>query len=193
MSNRESRTAGDDDSPRRSSTHDVEREGHDTRADEMSEEHAAHLELLAAEDWDRPSALLAPEPRPGMDQRWVRVSVRGAGDPRNVGRKRRDGWKPRPADTISDEWFIGFTDDDGKAKGYLQQDELVLMERPIEISQHRARYFADRADAQMAGVEHDLEDTIPAHQMHTRRHRSRARTGVNALRSGRQVQAADDD
>ena len=49
--------AAAEDKPRATQQHEIDR-GHDSRADELSEEHAAHLEALAAEDWERPSALL---------------------------------------------------------------------------------------------------------------------------------------
>ena len=182
--------AAAEDKPRATKQHEIDR-GHDSRADELSEEHAAHLEALAAEDWERPSALLAPEPQPGMDQRWVRISVRGADDPRNLNRKRRDGWRPRPAETIPDEWFVSFMFDDGddsapKARGYLQQDDLVLMERPMAITEARARAYTARAQKQMDGVNHDLERHV-GQAMHTRTQKSAVSF------PGRRVEAAGDD
>jgi hypothetical protein len=51
-------------------------------------------------EWKRPSTLEAPPPRPGYVQRWIRTSIGASNDPQNVSKRFREGWRPRPADTV---------------------------------------------------------------------------------------------
>lgn len=130
--------------------------GHESRVDEMSEYDATHQ--LEAAPYVRPSSLDAPECREGMKQRWVRQSVHGVADPKNLNRSWRDGWRPRQPETLTEEWRV-YANFASKNEGMIVVDDLILME--IDSSTLAARKLSvERATAmQMNSVEHDLEKT----------------------------------
>ena len=44
--------------------------------------------------WQRPSMLPVPEPKPGIEYRWIRTSTLGQSDNTNVSSRFREGWTP---------------------------------------------------------------------------------------------------
>ena len=128
--------------------------GHDSRVDEMSEYDATHP--LTAAPYIRPSSLDAPECQDGMTQRWVRQSIRGVADPKNLNRSWREGWRPRQPDTLTEEWriYANFAD---KNEGMIVVDDLILMEIPSHILVQRKKAIAASTAQQMRSVEFDLE------------------------------------
>ena len=130
--------------------------GHESRVDEMSEYDATHQAEPAA--WLRPSSLDAPPPRKGKTQRWVRKSVRGADDPKNLNRSWREGWRPRPPDSLPDEWRVYSTFAD-KSEGMIVVDDLILMEIDSSIIDKRRAATEAASASLIRSVEHDLEST----------------------------------
>lgn len=163
--------------------------GHDSRVDELSEERATHQERPVG-PWIRPSSLHAPDPRPGMVQRWIRISVRGAEDPRNVNMRTREGWRPRDASTIPDD-FAEMGSRAGLSEGRFIVDDLMLCEMPKAVYQQQRDYYQGLTDSQMSAVEHDLENAQVPGQPIVRTHK----TSVThpARQVGRRVEAAEDD
>ena len=51
--------------------------------------------------WTRPEVLPSPNPEPGYEFRWIRVSSQGTTDATNVSSKLREGWEPAKAS----DWF----------------------------------------------------------------------------------------
>lgn len=137
------------------SSHGIDH-GHDSRVDGSAEYDATHQ--LEATPWVRPSSLDAPPPREGKTQRWIRKSVHGAADPKNLNRQWREGWRPRPADTLPDDWLVyaNFAD---KNDGTIVVDDLILMEIDTRILDGRRDATEQATRRQMEGVEHDLEKT----------------------------------
>lgn len=170
-----------DDEPPRAAR---ERE-HVSRVDELADERATHRERPVA-PWIRPSSLAAPDPRPGMVQRWIRVSVRGEEDPRNVNMRSREGWTPRPIDTVPEDFI--FAASRGALKGgHFVVDDLMLCEMPKEIYEQRATYYQQLSERQMQAVETDLDRAQSGQPISIQRsHKSSATT------PGRRVEAADD-
>jgi len=142
--------------------------GHESRVDEMSEEKATHQN---ATPWVRASNLDAPDPRDGMIQRWVRRSLKGADDPKNLNRAWREGWRPRDPATLDEEWNIYATFAE-KTDGMIVVDDLILMEIPSEVIEQRKAASDEATRLQMVGVEHDLESSQVAGHPITREHKS---------------------
>jgi len=136
-------------------THGVDH-GHESRVDEMSEYDATHQPEAAG--WVRPSSLAAPDARDGMTQRWVRKSIHGADDPKNLNRTWREGWRPRDPATLPEDWrvFANFAD---KENGMIVVDDLILMEIDSEILARRKAAIEAQTANQIRSVEHDLEST----------------------------------
>jgi len=139
--------------------------GHDSRVDELSEERATRHEQPIP-PWQRPSSLDAPPPRPGMVQRWVRHLIRGDADPRNVSMRTREGWRPRPADTVPEDWkaALGLAAND---KGVLIVDDLMLCEIPADVYKQRKSYYDEQTSLQAQAVQEELNRSqVRGHPIH---------------------------
>lgn len=160
--------------------------GHDARVDEPSEYDATHQE--EPQQWVRPSSLDAPPARTGMTQRWVRKSLRGEADPKNLNRKYREGWRFRDPSGLPEDWKV-FAVHAKQGEGYVQVDDLVLMEIPTSVLNQRLRYQEEQTRLQMASVEHDLEKTqVSGHPIHKEHKTSVSHPGVRV-----QPQVADNE
>lgn len=128
--------------------------GHESRVDEMSEYDATHQQAEAP--WVRPSSLDAPPPRAGMTQRWVRKSLFGADDPKNLNRSWREGWRPRSPDSLPEDWriYASFAE---KNDGMIVVDDLILMEIDSDVLARRKAEIERQTALQVQSVEHDLE------------------------------------
>jgi hypothetical protein len=167
-------------------THGVDH-GHESRVDEMSEYDATHQQEAAS--WVRPSSLDAPPARDGMTQRWVRKSLRGADDPKNLNRSWREGWRPRDPSTLSEDWriYASFADKDN---GMIVVDDLVLMEIDSRVLEKRKAAIRATTDAQLRSVEHDLESTqIAGHPIVKEHKTSVTHPGIRVQPAG----VADDE
>jgi hypothetical protein len=167
-------------------THGVDH-GHESRVDETSEYDATYP--LEAAPYIRPSSLDAPEPREGMTQRWVRQSILGKADPKNLNRSWREGWRPRSPDSLSEEWRI-YANFANKDEGMIVVDDLILMEIDSGVLARRKRATEVATAQQMHSVEHDLESTQIAGHPISQENRS------SVTYPGRQIrpaQVADDE
>jgi hypothetical protein len=136
-------------------THGVDH-GHESRVDEMSAYDATHYENETP--YVRAGSLDAPDPQPGMVQRWVRRSIHGAADPKNLNRQWREGWRPRKPETLPEDWriFANFADQN---EGMIVVDDLILMEIDERVLAKRRAAIEKATADQMASVEHDLEQS----------------------------------
>jgi len=105
--------------------------------------------------WERPTSLAAPKPRAGMVQRWIRVAMGGTDDHTNYSRKSREGWRPRPADTVPDSFHVPRMDH-GKFSGSIVVEGMVLMEMPAARNAQRTKYFSDRTKIVTQAIDDDL-------------------------------------
>lgn len=106
--------------------------------------------------WVRGQSLAAPEARPGMRQRWIRVGSLGADDPINVARKMREGWKPRPADSIPADFQLPSISH-GQWAGCIGVEGMVLMEMPERLAAKRDSHFRAKTDNITNGIETELQ------------------------------------
>ncbi len=163
---------------------------HDSRVDELSEERATHPEPLAP--WIRPSSLEAPTPREGMVQRWIRISSRGVDDPRNVNKSMREGWSPRPMNSMPAGFVMSSGSPGNEQGGHFIVDDLMLCEMPERTYAQRRDYYQGLADQQMEAVNQELEDveaqTGGPHIQRT--HKSSVAHPPRVV--GRRVEVADD-
>lgn len=96
---------------------------HPTRTMETWDDVDIHAE--SEKPWVRPSSLAAPPARPGFVQRWIRVGVKGEDDPTNVAHKMREGWKPRPAESVPASFTVP-TIQQGRWAGCIGVGEMVF-------------------------------------------------------------------
>ena len=108
------------------------------------------------EPWVRGASLEMPPARPGMDQRWIRFAIRGQDDSTNWARKMREGWKPRKADTVPEDFPVPRLDH-GRMAGLIGIEGSVLCERPMGISKRRDRHFENETQKRTDAINADLQ------------------------------------
>lgn len=100
----------------------------------------------------KPSELLPNiTPRDGYAYRYIRVSILGAYDPRNVSSKFREGWEPVK---VSDHPEVQHLfDDKPRMPGTLEIGGLVLCRTPKELVDQRNDFYLAQATGQMESVD----------------------------------------
>lgn len=161
---------------------------HESRVDGNSEETATHVAM--ATPWVRPSNLDAPPPRKGMVQRWIRRSVGGAVDTKNLSRAWREGWRPVPPDDLPPEWQI-FKQYANKEEGVVVVDDMQLMMIPQSVIDAKRKAIEKATALQMASVEFDLDRAQVAGHPILRDHKTSVT--MPGRKVGRSVEPADDE
>ena len=104
--------------------------------------------------WRPPSSLDAPPPPEGYVHRWIRESVMGFDDKKNLSARLREGFELVRADEYPD--FEAPTVQDGKHAGVIGVGGLVLARFPTETKDQRNDYFRNATRDQMTAVDNDL-------------------------------------
>lgn len=104
------------------------------------------------EDWAPANTLQAPPRRPGMVQRWVRHALGNDNDPRNWTRAMREGWKPRPLESVPGD-FDAPTIKHSVAGTVIAIGDLILCEMPVERFKSRRKYFREKLARQLQAIE----------------------------------------
>ena len=105
--------------------------------------------------WKPPSLLDAPEPRPGMVQRWVATSIQGRDTPDNVYKRMRAGWNPRPADSVKDKRYP--TINHGQWAGSIGDEGMLLCEMPEETHKQMKAYYHGKTQEQNESIPGELD------------------------------------
>ena len=106
--------------------------------------------------WQPPALLDAPEARPGYVQRWIATSIQGKETPDNVFKRMREGWQPRPADTVKDDKLFP-TINHGQWAGSIGIEGMLLCEMPVEKRQSQKDYYENRNNEQNESVVGELD------------------------------------
>lgn len=101
------------------------------------------------------SILPVPESEPGIDFRWIRTSMVGKADNKNVSQQFREGWVPvkakeYPELMVESDFDSRFTD-----SGNLEVGGLLLCKAPTEMMDKRKKYYADKANRQIETIDHN--------------------------------------
>jgi hypothetical protein len=104
--------------------------------------------------WQPPSTLDAPPAPEGYIHRWIRESVMGQDDKKNLSARLREGFDLVRADEFPD--FESPTIQDGKHAGVIGVGGLLLARFPIESKEERDAYFRGKTADQMQAVDNDL-------------------------------------
>lgn len=107
-----------------------------------------------AKPWRPPSTLDAPPPPEGFVHRWIRESIMGYDDKKNLSARLREGFELVRADEYPD--FEAPTVQDGKHAGVIGVGGLVLGRFPIETRKQRSDHFRQQTRDQMTAVDNDL-------------------------------------
>jgi len=104
--------------------------------------------------WAPPSSLDAPPAPEGFVHRWIRASVMGFDDKKNLSARVREGFELVRADEYPD--FEAPTIQDGRHAGVIGVGGLVLARFPAETRDERNAYYNKRTQDQMKAVDNDL-------------------------------------
>lgn len=104
--------------------------------------------------WQRPSVLPRPNQEPGYRYHWVRVSMMGEADPRNIASKLNEGWEPVKASDHPE--IMTMTAENDKFKDNIVIGGLMLCRIPGEIVDERNEFYKKQASSQMQAVDNSL-------------------------------------
>ena len=101
--------------------------------------------------WQRPSMLPVPEPKPGIEYRWIRTSTLGQSDNTNVSSRFREGWTPVLASDHPNLQVV--SDIDSRFTDNIEVGGLLLCQNSTENVQARREAQLDQAQSQMNAVD----------------------------------------
>lgn len=101
--------------------------------------------------WSNPESLPSPDERPGWKHRWIRLSIMGTGDPKNISSKLREGYEPCKAEDYPELMLPAVNE--GRFKGGIEIGGLLLCRIPEEFLQQRMHHFDSQNKAQMESVD----------------------------------------
>ena len=104
--------------------------------------------------WTPPSSLDAPPAPEGYVHRWIRESVMGFDDKKNLSARLREGFELVRADEYPD--FQAPTVQDGRHAGLIGVGGLLLARFPIESKRERDAYYGQRTRDQLTAVDQNL-------------------------------------
>lgn len=106
------------------------------------------------DSWSPPELLPKIDKKPGWAYRWIRTSMVGQSDARNVASKLREGWEPvKLADHPELQYFA---DANSKFPDSVEVGGLLLCKTPQEFVEQRNEYYAAQAQAQTEAVDNNL-------------------------------------
>jgi hypothetical protein len=100
--------------------------------------------------WSPPSLLPTPNREEGMSYRWIRKSILGQVDDRNMVAKQEEGWVPIRREDHPE------LQHSGKTSGLVEIGGLVLSKTPTDMVQQRDDWFRRQTEAQTAAVDANL-------------------------------------
>jgi hypothetical protein len=110
--------------------------------------------------WRPPETLPSPRKREGITHRWVRISMMGASDPKNISSSLREGYEPVKAEDYPE--LMMHAAQDGRFKGNIEMGGLLLCAIPTEVLKQREAYYANQNKSQMESVDNNfMRDNDP--------------------------------
>ena len=123
-------------------------------------ENRVQRELATRETAERPKqwrpAELLPEPdkQPGFKYRWIRVSMNGQSDQRNLSRAIREGWEPVRVEEQPKMRLL--IDPTSRFADNIEIGGLILCKTPEEFVEQRNAYYQQQTEAQANAVDNSL-------------------------------------
>jgi len=133
-----------------------------TRATDSSEQDREPREASSREagardmTWSQPDILPMPNPVSGWDFRYIRVSMYGESDNRNVSMRFREGWEPVKATDYPELMVVSDHGSEWGRKGMVEIGGLLLCKIPSEIMESRKEYHRNLTNRQMESIDENL-------------------------------------
>ena len=104
--------------------------------------------------WMPPELLPEPDKQAGYEYRWIRVSMLGKQDGRNVSTKIREGWEPVKLQEQPQLKLL--TDPTTRFEDGIEIGGLLLCKTPEEFVEQRKDYYANQNKLQAEAVDNNL-------------------------------------
>lgn len=104
--------------------------------------------------WQRPETLPQPDKQAGYAYRWIRVTMMGQSDAKNVSAKLREGWEPVRIE--EQPQFKMLVDPNSRFKDNIEIAGLLLCKMPEEFVDQRTAYYAKQTKDNMDAVDNNF-------------------------------------
>ena len=119
-------------------------------ADRTPRDQETREQVIRKRAWTPPSLLPKPNKEDGYSYRWVRKSILGQADDRNMMSKQDEGWVPVKREDHPELQYPG------KSTGLVEIGGLVLSKTPTEFVEQRDEWVRAQTDAQTRAVDANL-------------------------------------
>lgn len=107
--------------------------------------------------WRPPQLLPDPNPEPGYVFRWIRVSMLGVDDPKNISTSFAEGWEPVKASMHPEVKM--FNAGQSKFPDSIEVGGLVLCKIPAEFMDQRSDHFQQKTEREAQAVDNNFMST----------------------------------
>jgi hypothetical protein len=102
----------------------------------------------------RPAQLLpTPNPEPGYRFKWIRVSMMGKDDPKNISNSFAEGWEPVKLSMHPEVKLFSFGE--SRIPDSIEVGGLLLCKIPEEFMEQRSAHYQNVAEQAMQSVDND--------------------------------------
>ncbi len=105
--------------------------------------------------WVRPSALMAPPPRPGYVNRWIRFRSGNEEDRDNLDKMMSQGWRPLPKSKLRKDHVLT-ANLEGKYGQFVTKRGLILMELPEDLWLQRRECYERKKNIMTESIDRNL-------------------------------------
>ena len=116
---------------------------------------ASRASVERPKQWMPPELLPSPNPEPGYEFRWIRVSTLGTADPMNISSKLREGWEPVKASEHPEIQLMNIGEK-SRFPDSIEIGGLILCKTPKEFVDQRNGYYQKQTDSQMQSVDNNF-------------------------------------
>ena len=106
------------------------------------------------QQWAPPELLPEPDKQPGYKYRWIRVSLGGQADARNISIKLREGWEPVKVEEQPQYGLL--VNGEGRWKDCVQVGDVLLCKTPEELAEQRNQHYLAQSEQQIKAVDNNL-------------------------------------
>ena len=130
----------------------------ESRSKSLREENTREQEWT----FEEPDALTIPDnvlarfDNDGMSLRWIRISIKGSDDQKNVGNKLQAGWVFVSPEEVPELALTSFVRDEGRYQGAVCRGDVALVKMPSGKVSARRKFYENKANDQMDAVNAQL-------------------------------------
>jgi hypothetical protein len=106
------------------------------------------------QQWRPPELLPEPDKQPGYRYRWIRVTLTGQSDARNISSKIREGWEPVKVE--EQPQYSLLVNGEGRWKDCVQVGDVLLCKTPEELAEQRNNHYLQQSEQQIRAVDSNL-------------------------------------